>query len=68
MNILDGPSVSWEQILAFARSLEDAAFHDNVRPQDGARLVRQLLRFEKRIVGDLHERRSNGTTTPGVKS
>lgn len=43
-------AVTWEQILLFARSLESDAFHDNVSPPQGARLVRLLLEFDRNIV------------------
>lgn len=49
--------VTWEQIMAFARTLEQAAFHDHVAPADGARLVRLVLMFDEHIV--------DGVRTPG---
>lgn len=50
--------MTWEQILLFARSLENDAFHDNVSPAQGARLVRLLLEFDRNVVsGNVRTRR-----------
>lgn len=45
------PQVTWEQVIALARSLESAARRDDVPPQVGARLVRLVLEFDRTIVG-----------------
>ena len=45
------PHVTWEQVMALARSLENAARRDDVPPPAGARLVRLVLEFDRQIVG-----------------
>ena len=37
--------VTWEQVLAFARRIEDAASKGHVPPEDGAKLVGMVLDF-----------------------
>jgi hypothetical protein len=43
--------VTWERVIAFARRLEDSARRDSVTQEDGSRLVRLLLQFDRTILG-----------------
>jgi hypothetical protein len=56
-----GQPVSWVRVIDFARSLEHAAWRNDVRPEDGARLVRLLLDFDLHIVGNVRSRGPEGT-------
>jgi hypothetical protein len=61
MDPWDERPVSWEQILGYAQSLEAAAERNDVRAEDGARLVLLVLKFQKTVVaGSLVQGKPNG--------
>jgi hypothetical protein len=49
IDIEAGP-VTWERVIAFARTLEASARRNGVTQEDGSRLVRLLLRFDRTIL------------------
>lgn len=51
MDMGPGPAVTWEQIMLLARSLENAALHNRVSPEQGSRIVQLVLEFDRNIVG-----------------
>jgi hypothetical protein len=53
--------VNWIHVIDLARRLEQAAWHNNVKPEDGARLVRLLLEFQKHVVGAVATSKPKGT-------
>lgn len=53
-----GLIVTWE---AFARSIEQSAFHDHVAPADGARLVQLVLMFDEHIADGVRTPRGKKT-------
>jgi hypothetical protein len=50
MDVRGDAPVSWEQILNYARSLEGAAEGNGITPEQAARLVRLVLRFQQTVV------------------
>jgi hypothetical protein len=42
----DSDAPSWERIVTAARALREAADKNDVRPQDGAHIVRMILEFD----------------------
>jgi hypothetical protein len=59
--VLD-PKVTWQEVVSLAYRLEDAAFRNDVSPDDGARLVRLVLQFDKQIIGSV--RKAKPSTPP----
>jgi hypothetical protein len=59
-----GLPVTWEEVLAFARRLEDAASDGHVAPQDGAKLVGLVLDFQDRVSGPSSARRRVASSGP----
>jgi hypothetical protein len=59
----EGKHVTWELITGLAHLLEIAAIDDSVRPEDGARLVRMLLEFEKQLLAPVRVRRTAARPT-----
>ena len=51
MDIEVGQPVTWERVITFARRLEASARRNGVAPEDGSRLVKLLLQFDKTILG-----------------
>ena len=51
MDIEVGQPVTWERVIAFARRLELSARRNGVTHEDGSRLVRLLLQFDRTILG-----------------
>jgi hypothetical protein len=51
MDIEVGQPVTWERVIAFARRLEVSARRNGVTQEDGSRLVRLLLQFDRTILG-----------------
>lgn len=49
MLIRGGEMVSWDALVSFARQLQPDAIRNEVKPEDGARLVRMLLRFHDQL-------------------
>lgn len=50
-------TVTWQEVLTFARSLQQGARNDEVAPAEGAKLVRLVLEFNETVVvgGGLHK-------------
>jgi hypothetical protein len=46
---VQGKKTTWEDVVAFARSLEEAARAESVAPADGARLVQMVMAFQSAI-------------------
>jgi hypothetical protein len=44
-------AVTWERVITLARRLEASARRNGVTQEDGSRLVRLLLQFDKTILG-----------------
>jgi len=57
MDIEVGQPVTWERVITFARRLEASARRNGVTQEDGSRLVRLLLQFDRTILG--HDPRSS---------
>jgi hypothetical protein len=51
MDIEVGQPVTWERVIAFARRLEASARRNGVTQEDGSRLVRLVLQFDRTILG-----------------
>jgi hypothetical protein len=51
MDIEVGQPVTWERVINFARRLEISARRNGVTQEDGSRLVRLLLQFDRTILG-----------------
>ncbi len=64
MDLGPKPPVTWESVLHLARALEDAALRNNVRPDDGARLVRLVLQFEQNISGSVRRIKASSPPPP----
>ncbi len=60
------PKVTWQEVVTLACRLEDAAFRNDVSPEDGARLVRLVLQFDKQIIGNV--RKAKPSTPPPAAS
>jgi hypothetical protein len=52
-------AVTWERVITLARRLEASARRNGVTQEDGSRLVRLLLQFDKTILG--HDPRSGAS-------
>jgi hypothetical protein len=57
MDIELAQQVTWERVITFARRLEVSARRNGVTQEDGSRLVRLLLQFDRNILG--HDPRSS---------
>jgi hypothetical protein len=51
MDIEVGQPATWERVITFARGLEVSARRNGVTQEDGSRLVRLLLQFDRTILG-----------------
>jgi len=51
MDIEVGQPVTWERVITLARRLEISARRNGVTQEDGSRLVRLLLQFDRNILG-----------------